>query len=204
MIEEKQLREAENRVKDYLATGRLLAKHKEIAKYIRFFIKNAEKSIMTAKALFELSEEPQKKKALALDESFESYLWVIVSAYYSMFYAALALMASKNMKVGEQSPHKVVADVLVVYFLKNKTLVKLIAQYHDVKQDAMELIGIEERAVNLVESFDRERVKRHKFQYELGTEAQRNKAITSLERATTFVAEVRNILREEIKSNTLY
>ncbi len=115
--------------------------------------------------------------------------------YYSMFYAALALLAKHQFKVGDKLAHKVVADTLIAQFLTNKRLAKLIESYEDSKETALEIVGTEERAYELVESFDQERRKRHRLQYELGEEAKQNLAKTSLERASAFVAEVRQILR---------
>ncbi len=79
------------------------------------------------------------------------------------------------------------------FFLEK--LAKFIDSYEENKNAAMEIVGAEERAHELVESFEQERRKRHKFQYELGVEAKHNFAKTSLERASAFVAEIRNILK---------
>ncbi len=53
MIDEKRLKEAESRVKQYISDG--VIKSKENPGQVDFFIKNAEDSIDSAKALFELS-----------------------------------------------------------------------------------------------------------------------------------------------------
>ena len=194
MIDQKRIAEAEKNVKRYLDDDWLLTKRKDMVQHCGFFMKNAETSLITANTLFEISNEPAKKKILMLSATFESYLWVVVSAYYSMFYAALALLAKHEIKVGGKV-HQVVSDTLVANFLKNQKLAKLLDAYEDAKDEALQLVGTEERAEELIANYERERQKRNDLQYELGCEAKQNLAKTSLERATKFVAEVRNILR---------
>ena len=147
--------------------------------------------------LLEVSESTGKKEALGVGNEFESFLWVVVCSYYSMFYASLALLAKHNIKVeGEMSKHKAVADTLISQFIANKRLAKMLEGYEDTKETALGIIGTEEKARELVENYDLERIKRGKLQYDLGAEAKQNLARTSLIRATAFIAEIRTILRE--------
>ena len=196
MIDQKRILEAEKNVQQYIQEERLFIKRKDIAHYVPFFLKNAETSLLTAKALLELSTENQKKQTFGLEETFETYLWVIVPSYYSMFYAALALFAKNEMKVGDQFAHKVVADTLIVNFLKNQKLAKLLEMYEETKDQAMQIMGSQDKARILVQDYEYERQKRHELQYEVGKEAKHNLANTSLTRATQFIAEIRNILRK--------
>lgn len=196
MLDQKRIAEAEKNFRRYVEEGWLFTKREDIVSYVHFFLKNAETSLLTAQTLFDLSTaSKEKKQAAGVQEQFESYLWVVVSSYYSMFYAALALLAQHKIKAGDKLVHKVVADTLIVQFLTNQRLARLIENYEESKATALKLVGAEERALGLVESFDQERHKRHKLQYELGVEAKQNLAKTSLERAMKFVAEVRQILR---------
>ncbi|HLC19875.1 MAG TPA: hypothetical protein VJK72_03075 [Candidatus Nanoarchaeia archaeon] len=199
MLDKDRIRKAELGYQDYLGSNQVIVKHKEIGKYVKFFLTNAETSLLTAKTLLDISENSDKKEALAIDRHFESFLWVVVSSYYSMFYASLALLAQHNIKVGEQSKHKVVADTLIAQFIANKRLAKLLEGYEKTKETALGLIAAEEKAKELVEHFDFEREKRNTLQYELGAEAKQNLARTSLNRASAFVAEIRLILREDLK-----
>ncbi|MBI4146057.1 hypothetical protein HY489_01835 [Candidatus Woesearchaeota archaeon] len=195
MIDQKRISEAEKNVPKYVQDGWLFIKRKDIAQYLQFFLKNAETSLQTSKALLELSMDNQKKQVFALQDNFETYLWVVVSAYYSMFYAALALLAKNEIKVGDKLVHKVVADALIANFLKNQKLAKLLETYEEAKDQALQIVGSQDRAKELVESYESERKKRSDLQYELGSVAKQNLAKTSLERASKFVAEIRNILR---------
>jgi len=62
----------------------------------------AERSLRTASLIFELSTDSAAKDRMRLERDFESHLWVIVTSYYSMFYVALALLASQGIRAGRQ------------------------------------------------------------------------------------------------------
>ncbi len=196
MISQERIMEAEKNVKKYIEDSWLFNKRKDIPQYTKFFIKNAETSLLTAKILSELSLDISKKQTLDLQEEFESYLWVIVSSYYAMFYSALALFAKNEIKVGDKLVHKVTADVLIANFLRNKKLAKLLEDFEETKGQALQITGTEQKAEQLIQNFEYERHKRNSTQYELGTIAKQNLAQTSLQRAEQFVAEIRKILKE--------
>lgn len=195
MLEQSRINEAERNVRHYIEDGMLFTKRKDMPQHSHFFMQNAETSLLTANVLYEISIDTQKKQALALDDNFETYLWTIVSAYYSMFYAALALLAKNEIKTGDKIVHKVVADTLIATFLQNKKLAKQLNDYEEAKEQAIQIIGAEEKATTLIENFEYERTKRHKIQYELGTAAKQNLAKTSVERAQQFFAEIKNLVR---------
>ena len=66
MLEDKKLKEAKNRVKQYLDEG--IVKTKGKPEHTDFFLRNADDSIDSAKALFELSTDPEKQKFLGLQQ----------------------------------------------------------------------------------------------------------------------------------------
>ncbi|MBI4141034.1 hypothetical protein HY485_04320 [Candidatus Woesearchaeota archaeon] len=196
MLDADRIKEAEKNTQQYIQDSLLFIKKTEMPQHVHFFMKNAETSILTAKTLYEISTNINKKQTLALADEFETYLWVIVSAYYTMFYAALALLAKNEIKTGDKIVHKVVADTLITKFLQNKKLAKLLENYEETKETALQITGTEQKAQTLIENFEHERHKRHKIQYEIGTTAKQNLAKTSLQRAEEFMAEIRRILKE--------
>ena len=164
MIDQKRIAQAERNVSQYIQEERLLIKRSDVANYAHFFLKNAETSLMTAKALFELSTENRKKQEFDLEERFETYLWVVVASYYAMFYVSLALLARHEMKVGDKFAHRVVADTLIAKFLKDQKLAKLLESYEETKDQALQIIGSQEKAHALVQDYEYERQKRHELQ----------------------------------------
>jgi uncharacterized protein (UPF0332 family) len=202
VIEKQRTDEAARNVKTYLADGLLKTGDKEAARFIDFFMSNAESSLRTASILQEISNQDTLKQTLKTGSDFEAYLWVIVSSYYSMFYSATAILAKQGVRATGQIVHKVTADALIHFFASNEKLAKLLEQYEEAQTVGLELVGREElmkqmvkKADELIISYEGERKKRSKFQYDIGVQAKRGYAQTSLERARTFVFETRKLLK---------
>jgi uncharacterized protein (UPF0332 family) len=199
MIDERRIEEAKRNVKRYIADGLLKVNDKEIKNFIDFYLKNSETSLQTASLLFQISTDEKLKEELKISKDFECYLWVIVSSYYSMFYMALALLATEGIRVGKEIVHKVTADALINFFIVNEKLAKLLEDYEEIRKDVMELLGKEElkrKARELISDYEYERRKRSKFQYEIGVSAKQSYARTSLERAKKFFFEIRKLIKK--------
>ena len=202
MIDKERVNEAKRNVKQYVDDGLLKLNDKDSPRFVVFFMTNAESSLRTASVLQQISDEDSLKETLKVGSNFESYLWVIVSSYYAMFYAATAILAKQGIKASGQIVHKVTADALVHFFVSNEKLAKLLEQYEEAQTVGLELIGREElmkkmqkKADELIISYEGERKKRSKFQYDIGVQAKRGYAQTSLERARTFVFEINKLIK---------
>ena len=178
MLSDKRIKEAESNVKQYLADGLLKKQTNETAK--EMYIENSNLSLETAQKLLTLE-----------NQTYQPYLWVIVSSYYAMYYIANAVLLKIGYKVGDKISHKVTADALIV-FARDKLRKELIEEYENVKEDALELTS--SKADSLLESLDFEREKRSKFQYQMDEKVKKSKALTSLERAKQFVFELKKLL----------
>jgi len=199
MIDEKRIEEAEKNVKKYIAEGLLKVRNEEVKNFVNFYLKNSETSLQVASLLFQISADDKLKEELKISKDFECYLWVIVTSYYSMFYMALALLATEGVRVGKEIVHKVTADALINFFIANKKLAKLLEDYEEMRKDAMELLGKEElqmKAMELISDYEYERRKRSKFQYEIGVSAKQSYARTSLERAKKFFFEIGKLIKK--------
>src|SRR5690606_7820353 len=101
-----------------------------------------------------------------------SYLWTIVTSYYSMFYIASAYVYKKGYKAHHQIVHKVINDALLV--LSQKELQeKYLEEYEEEKEKALSL------SQQLLGTLEFERTKRSTFQYEMDVELKISKAQTS-------------------------
>lgn len=178
MLDEKRIKEAESNVRQYLEEGLLKKTKNETAR--KMYIENSNLSLETAKKLLELE-----------NVTYKPYLWIIVTSYYAMFYIANAVLLELSYKVGEKISHKVTADSLIV-FVRNKLKKELLEDYEESKEDALELIS--SKVDTLIQSFNFELQKRSKFQYQMDEEVKKGKAATSLERAKTFVFEMKKLL----------
>lgn len=166
MLENKKLKEMENRVKKYIAEGIIRTKGKP--EHVEFFLKNSDDSIDSAKALFEISTNPEKQQFLGFT-SFNGFLWVVNSSYYSMFYLTRALLENEGIKIKtDLSIHAVTFDVIVYYFyLTGKLQKELLDDFIEAKEDAAELLG-KQKADELIEGYFFEKKKRGAFTYEMG------------------------------------
>jgi len=174
MLDEKRIKEAENKVRRYLDEGLLKKSYNEAA-FLKY-LENSELSLETAQRLFD-SE----------NSKYHPSLWVIVTSYYSMFYIANAVLTKLGYKVGDHGSHSVTSDALIV-FIRNKLKKELLEEYEDTQNDALELTD------NIIGLYDLELDKRSRFQYRMDEEIKRGKAITSLERAKRFVYEMKKLL----------
>ena len=192
MLEDKKLKEAKNRVKQYLDEG--IVKTKGKPEHTDFFLRNADDSIDSAKALFELSTDPEKQKFLGFT-GFNGLLWVVNASYYSMFYTARALLENEGIKIKtDLSIHAVTFDTLVYYFYLTGRLQKeLLDDFVEAKEDAAELLG-KQKADELIEEYFFEKKKRGTFTYNMGEILVKSKAKTSLERAQKFRRELKKII----------
>lgn len=202
MIDKERLNEAKRNVKQYVDDGLLKLNDRDAPKFVGFFMTNAESSLRTASVLQQISDENALKETLKTGMDFESYLWVIVTSYYAMFYAATALLAKQSVRAAGQIVHRVTADALIHLFGSNEKLARLLEQYEEAQAIGLELIGREElmkrmqkKADELIVAYESERKKRSKFQYDIGIQAKRGYAQTSLERAKEFVFEIGKLVK---------
>ena len=197
MLEDKKLKESEVRVKQYRIDGIIKVKAKP--EHVDFFLKNADDSVDSAKALFELSTDVEKQKFFGLT-SFNGLIWVVNASYYSMFYMARALLENEGIKIKTgHSIHAVTFDVLVSYFyLTGKLQKELLNDFIEAKEDSVELLG-KQKADELMEEYFFEKNKRGTFTYEMGEILVKSKAKTSLDRAQKFRIELKKIIMKNRK-----
>ena len=108
------------------------------------YLKNARESLNVANQLF------QNKT---------SYLWVIVSSYYSMFYFACAYVYKLGYKPGDEIVHQVVNEALIVQG-RHKIKNHLLQAYEIEKEEALSISD------NYLNNYESEKIKRRTFQYE--------------------------------------
>lgn len=187
MLDEKHKEESSSLIKQLISEEKITKPEEGRAKF--FFDKGLE-SFNLAERVLKISEDKE--------DPLKSYMWVVGGAYYSMFFAATALLAYFNHKIKEElGIHKLTYHALIHYFIvdDNKLQKHFVEEYQDAYTEAEELLQISElKAVSLVKDFDFEREKRRRFTYETGEIAELNKAKTSVKRAETFLTEIRKII----------
>jgi len=172
-MDEKRIKIAENKFKNYLRDD--LIKKEDFQDIVyQTYLRNATESLNVANEL-------QKNKT--------SYLWVVVSSYYSMFYIASAYLYKKGYKAGQEIVHQVINEALIV-LSKNDLEKHFLEEYEEEKEKALAA------SENLLKDYEFEKVKRARFQYETTEAIKEAKAQTSLERAKKFIAVMRQLLGE--------
>lgn len=177
MLDKKRISEAESNVRVYLAE-RLLKKETPNKLSIHVLSMNARESLDTAELILKNNG---------------SDLWIIVCSYYSMFYIGNAVLRKIGYKVGDKIAHQVTAESLIT-FVRKKLKESFIEEYQDAKEEALALAGV--KADSLIESFDLEKIKRGRIQYQTDNEEKKSKAKTSIERARRFMIEMETLLIE--------
>ncbi len=173
MLDEKRIKEAERNIKSYLEDG-LIKKDTFNSSVFSILLKNAKDSIDVSDFLLVNNK---------------SDLWIIVAAYYSMYYFANAVIYRQGYKVGDKISHKVTSDALIV-FVRHKLKRSLLEDYEKAQEEALASI----KADSLLENFDKERDKRSRIQYETKEFELHSKARTSLARAKEFIFEMEKLI----------
>jgi|SRR3989344_3834138 len=194
MKTEKELKVLESNINMYQNEG--LFKKGDYSYLIEFYVRTTKKTLQTADALIQISENNELKKKLGLLDNFETYLWVVTTSYYSMFYMVNALLSKQGIKLGDKIVHKVASDVFYFYFIKNKKIAKELYEiYEEAKDQALDLIKYSEQAEKLFRDLESEREKRHRFQYDMTESIKRSYAETSFKRAKQFFNEIELLLK---------
>jgi uncharacterized protein (UPF0332 family) len=186
MLDKKALEESKSIIQKLVRDGKIINPPLDQKS---FFLAKAINSLQISKRLLKLAEE----------ENLDTYMWVINTSYYSMFFATICLLAHFNKKIkSEIGIHKLTYHALVYYFVieDNKLQKHFIEEYKDTYDDAEQMLQItEEKAISLIENFKFEHVKREQFTYDVGRVAEKNKATTSAQRAEEFLTQIRLMLR---------
>ena len=107
MLDEKSLEESKRVVTELVKDNRII---RPSAQQEGFFLQKAIDSLRVSKRLFEISEDK--------NESIDGYMWVVNTAYYSMFFAATSLLANLGKKIDlEVGIHRMTYHALVYFFL---------------------------------------------------------------------------------------
>ena len=173
MTDKERIADAERNMRRYLE-DELIVKSPLRKDIFQTFKRNSKES-------FDVSEK------LLNDNS--SSLWVVVTAYYSMYYIANAAIYKFGYKIGSKISHQITADALVV-FVRNKLKTVVLNDFEDAQAEALD---ITKTADEIIDSFAKELSKRSEFQYETTELIKRESAKTSLERARRFIFEMEKL-----------
>lgn len=198
---DQRIKEADSVITSLINEKKIVTKlsESEKLKFVKFYKKQANLSLIAADLLYNISTEKASKEFHKLNPDYESFLWVINPSYYSMFYATQALLAHKGIRIlSQQGIHKTTAHALVYFCIKNNFIAKeFYEQFVQSQQEAAELFNLDDfrgKAEDLAIKYFYEAEKRSRFTYETEEEAKQRHANTSLQRAKEFLKEIEQII----------
>ncbi|MEK6959972.1 MAG: HEPN domain-containing protein [Nanoarchaeota archaeon] len=166
----------------YLRKEQLMRKE-EYTKLEKPFLKKARKNFTVANLMFKISEQDHFKKALTLPEDFETYEWVIVVSYYSMYVSALAALAKIGFKSRSHAATIVVLEHRYVHQQKNLGTKRI--------QQLTKAYALSEELINkLIQT----KTRRETAQYDATPLISRENAVSALEDAEGFITKMEEIL----------
>jgi uncharacterized protein (UPF0332 family) len=157
---------------------------------VEIFLERAGNEIMAAESLKKLSEEKDTKEEFSLPEDTTFYSSVISHSYYAIFYAAKAILLTKNIKTEAPEIHKKTFEEFKKNFVDNGVLdVQLLEIYRKMVV----------RADDLLDIFRDEKRKRGDFTYQTIPQANKGYAEDSIKNAKTFVSNISNVIKKAKK-----
>jgi uncharacterized protein (UPF0332 family) len=152
---------------------------------VRIYLQRSLNEISIAKLLLAVSEDTSKKREFQIDDEMTFYSGTISHAYYAIFYAAKALLLSREIKTEMPDVHKKTYELFKIEFVDSGVL------------DA-ELLGIYQkmivRADELLQIFKEEKWKRGNFTYHTLPQANKDPAQQSVNHALTFLKNIKKVL----------
>jgi uncharacterized protein (UPF0332 family) len=152
---------------------------------VEIFIKRANNELLAAESLKRLSEEVKTKEDFHIPQDATFYSSVISHSYYAIFYAAKAILLTKNIKTTSPNIHRVTYDLFDKTFVKTGVLDKKLLQIYT---------DIVVKAGDLLEIFKDEKWKRGNFTYQVIAQANKTPADDSLKNAKSFVANISKVI----------
>lgn len=148
---------------------------------VEIYIRRANNEILVAESLKKLSEEIKSKEDFGIPQEATFYSSVISHSYYAIFYAAKAILLTKNIKTTSPNIHKRTYDLFDKIFVKTGVLDKKLLQIYT---------DLVVKAGDLLEIFKDEKWKRGNFTYQVIAQANKTPAEDSLNNAKLFIAHI--------------
>ncbi|MBS3138674.1 HEPN domain-containing protein [Candidatus Woesearchaeota archaeon] len=151
------------------------------------YLQRAENELVAAQMLFEVSSNSAlQKEQFKLEKDFTFYSTVIGHSYYSIFYAAKAILIKNGVKTEAPEVHKKTLEAFEKYMVSTGKLdIELLKIYQKMIVRADVLLGI----------FFVEKRKRGEFTYQTLPQANKEPAQESLSNASFFFKNINKIVR---------
>lgn len=154
---------------------------------VKIFLQRALNELTVAKLLFEVSNDSIQKETFHIEEDMTFYSAVIAHSYYSIFYAAKAILLTKKIKTESPEIHKKTYDAVKKEFVDSGVIdIELLKIYNKMIVRADELLQI----------FKDEKWKRGHFTYQTIPQANKIPAKQSIDNALYFLKNIKAIIEK--------
>jgi len=154
---------------------------------VKIFLQRSRNEISAAKILSDTSESKDKKQEFQIEEDMTFYSSVISHSYYSIFFAAKAILLTKNIKTQAPEVHKKTFEAFKEHFVESGILdVELLNIYKKIIIKADVLLQI----------FKDEKWKRGHFTYQTIPQANKKPAEQSMSKAKIFLKNITAIIEK--------
>ena len=171
------------KIEAYLQKEQLL-KNQEHTKLEKPFVAKARKNFTVANLMFNISEQEELKKVLTLASGFETYDWVIIVSYYSMYVSALAALARLGLKSKSHAATIVVLEYYYVHEQKN-------LEVKHIEQLTKAYVLSEDLISKLIQT----KTRRETAQYDATPAISRENALSALSDAEEFITKIEEIFQ---------
>lgn len=155
---------------------------------VKILLQRARSEIVAAQLLFDVSDSKEKKESFQIEETMTFYSATISHAYYSIFYAAKAILMTKNIKTEAPEVHKKTYETFKENFVDSGILdVYLLTIYKKMIIKADQLLQI----------FKDEKWKRGNFTYQTIPHANKEPAKQSLDNAKSFLKNITIVVEKQ-------
>ena len=155
---------------------------------IEVYLDRANNEIMVAASLKRLSERETDRVNFNLPDDVSFYSAVISHSYYAIFYAAKAILLTKDVETKSPEVHKKTFDEFKLRFVDTEELDLSFLKIYK------KLIV---RADALLEIFKHEKWKRGNFTYQTIPQANKEPADDSLKNSKFFVSNIMRVIKEK-------
>ena len=160
-----------------------LSKDPTVISLVSRYLEKSDKNLELMSIISELSKNKEARKTLKLPENYSNNEWIVITSYYAMYSAALALLA----KIGYKSDtHTATIFALNKFFLKKELIEPMyLAMFRHAKDQISE---------HDIDNLSRGKENREKAQYKVTEATTHAIAEASMKNAYEFVNKIRSII----------
>lgn len=168
-----------------------------------FYKEKSKNRLETAKLIFGLSSDSDKKKSNEISQDYSDYSEAVSSAYYAMYYVVHAYLADKyntKLREGTRGVHSITKYIILYYLVKTKKLAQHLYQNYintfetTTQIQKLNIEDFQEEAYKYAKKYDKSRTARETFTYKAILSAEAYHAEQAISTAEEFINAIRQLM----------